>query len=271
MTTNARRALLLILAAMGCRMRSPGPPDTITITANDSAFVAPDTVPAGLTTLHLVTTGAQMHQAALLRIAYGKSFNDFLAAIKQPGPPPSWVSVAGGVDPPRPGDSANVTIELAPGRYAILCFVPGPDGAPHVVHGAYRELVAVATRRPVALEPVATDTLNAFDHSYTSGRPIKAGRRTFLFQNSGPQPHEVMISRLAPGKSAQDMVAWMLKPVGTPPGVPLGGVSAMRTTQHAYLTVDFTPGEYALFCLLPDRTDGRPQTAHGMVRQFTVR
>jgi hypothetical protein len=271
MTASRRARFLLVVVALGCRTRAPGPPNTITITASDSSFAAPDSVPAGLTTLHFVSAGQQLHQAALLRIAYGKSFNDFLAAIKQPGPPPSWVSVAGGVDPPRAGGSADVTIELAPGRYALLCFVPGPDGAPHLVHGMYRELIAVATRRPVAIEPIATDTLSAFDRSYTSGRPIRSGRRTFLFLNGGPQPHEVIFARLVPGKNAQDMVSWLLRPVGTPPGEPLGGVWAMRPSQHAYLTVDVTPGEYALICLLPDRRDGRPQAAHGMVRQFTVK
>lgn len=35
----------------------------------------------------------------------------------------------------------TVALDLAPGRYAILCFLPdGKDGKPHFVHGMHREV-----------------------------------------------------------------------------------------------------------------------------------
>ena len=38
-----------------------------------------------------------------------------------------------------------------------------------------------------------------------------------------------------------------------------------------YLPVDLEPGEYGLFCFLPDAKDGKPHVAHGMVKQITVK
>ena len=35
-----------------------------------------------------------------------------------------------------------------------------------------------------------------------------------------------------------------------------------------YVSAEFTPGEYAMVCFVPDAGDGRPHTAHGMVREF---
>ncbi len=273
------RGILVFVAAVGCDARDRQPAAatapmpsvvTIIITATDFHFDAPDSVPAGLTTLHLVTQGEQSHQVAMLRISGGKSFADFLARIAQPGPPPAWVTVAGGVDPPRPGGSASVTMELEAGTYALLCFMAGPDGVPHVLKGMSRELRVVPSRAPRAAEPVATDTLTAADLSFTNSAPLTAGTRTFLFINKGPQPHEVVFARLSPGRTAAQMVAWFLRPVGAPPGELLGGVFAIRPDQRAWVTMEFTPGEYALICFYPDVVDGRPHAAHGMVRQVTV-
>ena len=162
-------------------------------------------------------------------------------------------------------------MELEAGTYAILCFIAGPDGVPHLVNGMTRALYVVPSARARAAEPVATDTLTAADFSFTNSAALVAGTRTFLFRNRGPQPHEVVFARLAPGRSAADMVRWFLRPVGTAPGELLGGSFAIRPDQRAWVTVRFTPGEYALICFYPDVVDGRPHAAHGMVRQVTVR
>ena len=174
----------LAVVLTGCTMREsrPGaapPPNVVTITAAEFSFNAPDTVPAGLTTIHLVTTGQQPHQVAMLRLADGKTLPDLLAAMRNPGPPPEWVSVAGGVNPPRPGGTAEVTMPLEPGTYALLCFIPGEDGVPHLIKGMSRQLVVVSSTAPPAAEPVATDTMTMSDYAFATGAPIVAGKRTF--------------------------------------------------------------------------------------------
>jgi hypothetical protein len=266
-------AALLLLAAAACEARSPrdGAPPTFTVTATEFRLDAPDTVPAGLTTLRLVTRGTLPHQMALLRIGGGKTFADFMAAIKQPGAPAAWVSTAGGVNPPRAGGVAEVTMELEPGTYAILCFMLAPDGVPHVIKGEYRELTVVPSRGARASAPIATDTLTAFDFGFTSSAPITAGRHTFLFLNTGSQPHEVTFVRLDPGKTLEDFLTWFDTQRGPPPGEQLGGVATMRPDQRAFVSVDFTPGEYLLLWFSPDVRDGRSHIAHGMMRQVTVR
>jgi hypothetical protein len=55
------------------------------------------------------------------------------------GPPP--VSFLGGVSPIAPGGHNEFAVDLAPGRYAFLCFLPdAKDGKPHVLHGMAREI-----------------------------------------------------------------------------------------------------------------------------------
>lgn len=267
-------ALLLVMLAACSRTgpvpRSRGALDTLTITATDVHFDAPDTVLAGLTTIRLVTKGDEPHQAALIHIANGKSYTDFLLAIRQPGPPPAWVSVAGGVNAPRPGGTAEVTMQLDAGTYAVLSFLPTRDGFPQLVKGLLRELTVLPARSDRVAEPVATDTLTASDFAFTNSAAIGAGRHTYLFVNKGPQAHEVALFRLAHGHTAADMIAWIAAQKGPAPGEALGGVYAIRPDQRAWFTVEMTPGEYAFICFLPDEHDGRPHHARGQIREFTV-
>jgi hypothetical protein len=38
-----------------------------------------------------------------------------------------------------------------------------------------------------------------------------------------------------------------------------------------YVPVDLEPGEYGLYCFLPDAKDGKLHIAHGMMTQLTVK
>jgi hypothetical protein len=49
-----------------------------------------------------------------------------------------------------------------------------------------------------------------------------------------------------------------------------GGVPGIRPGQTVAVQVDFTPGEWAALCFVPDATDGVPHVVHGMVLPFTV-
>jgi hypothetical protein len=89
--------------------------------------------------------------------------------------------------------------------------------------------------------------------------------------NDGPQPHEVVVLQFAPGKSLADLQAWEQGGMqGPPPGKFLGGIAVLATGMHQYCTADFTPGDCALLCFVPDAADGKPHLAHGVVQEFTV-
>jgi hypothetical protein len=52
------------------------------------------------------------------------------------GPP---VTAAGGMGPLNPGSSGFVTLDLDPGRYMFICFVPNAEGTPHMALGMFHE------------------------------------------------------------------------------------------------------------------------------------
>ena len=254
-------------------------PRTLTITARDFAFDAPDTVQAGVTTIRLVNKGPELHHVWLIRLDEGKTMNDVMTAMRDAGPegpPPKWITHVGGPNSPRPGSESVGTLLLTPGRYVINCFIPSADGKPHVMKGMMRELIVVPAVAPAADKggapafPASDVTLTLNDYSFDFSKPLAAGKQRVMVRNAAAQPHEVFIARLAPGKNAGDLVAWIEKPNGPPPGEPLGGTTGIATGGENQIELDLTPGEYALYCFVPDAKDGKPHIAHGMMKQITV-
>ena len=243
----------------------------ITVTARDFAFDAPDTVAAGVTTVRLVNRGPELHHVQLMRLDDGKTMADLLAAFKAGGPPPRWAVDVGGPNTPVPGAEAHATLDLAPGRYAIGCFIPSADKTPHIAKGMVRELVVTGARRaPRPPSAAAPATITLDDYSFTLSRPLVAGRQTVRVRNRAAQSHEVFFMQLAPGKRAADVVAWVDKQEGPPPGRPAGGTTGIA--QHGWndVALDLAPGDYALLCFIPDAKDGKPHFVHGMMKELRV-
>ncbi len=243
----------------------------MTIVAEDYKFAAPDTVPSGMMTIHLVDDGSELHHVAFVKLNDDKTMADVAQALKTQAPPPAWWVDYGGVNAPHPGGGmASTTQKLEPGNYALICFVPSADGMPHFAKGMVRPLTVTASTDADVAAPAADVDMTLSDYTFTLSKPITSGKHTIRIESNGTQPHELQLVRLAPGKSAADVPLWVEKQVGPPPGEPIGGVPAMQKGSTAYITVDFTPGEYALICFLPDAKDGKPHFTHGMIQQLHI-
>ena len=246
-------------------------PHQMTIVASDYKFDAPDEVPAGMMTIHLVDNGSEMHHVAFVKLNDGKTMADLAEALKKNGPPPAWAVDHGGVNPPHPGGGmASATQMLEAGNYALLCFIPSADGVPHFAKGMVRPLTVTANSGADAPAPTADIVMTLNSYTFTPSKPITAGKHTIRLENAGSQSHEVFLARLDPGKKAQDIPTWLMKMDGPPPAESMGGVPAMAPKMVSYFTADFTPGDYALICFLPDEKDGKPHFTHGMIQQFHV-
>lgn len=247
---------------------------TVHVTATNYSFDAPDTIAAGVVTFQLVSKGPELHHLQIVRFEDGKTFADLAAALKNPGPPPTWVTFIGGPNAGVPDGSAATTdaVTLTPGNYAFLCLIPGPDMQPHVMKGMARPFV-VKAGSPVA-QAGATHvdaTLSLFDYNFDLDKPLTAGHRTILVKNNAAQWHEALLVKLLPGVKLDSLPAWIMGGMkGMPPAIPLGGVTAVGPGSQNVITVDLAPGDYALYCFLPDMKDGKEHVTHGMLKQITV-
>jgi hypothetical protein len=267
-------ALLSLVAlplALGAFARRGDPaPRTVTVTARDFALDLPDTLTAGPVTLRLVNQGNEFHHVWIARLEGGHTVDDVLAGLKSRAPFPTWLRNAGGPNAPRPmGGEASATVLLEPGRYIVACLIPSKDGVPHLMKGMVRQLVVIPAARP-AKAPEADVIMTLRDYNFFLSRPLVAGRHVIEVRNEGTQWHEFELVQLSPGKTPQDVIAFIDHGVGDPPGLPLGGVSPLSVGGTSYMPVDLPPGRYALICFLPDLKDGRQHFDHGMVQELVV-
>jgi hypothetical protein len=147
------------------------------------------------------------------------------------------------------------------------------DGAPHVTKGMIKELVVKPSAAPAAgvKLPVADLQVTLTDYDFTFSKPLTPGKHVIKVTNTSSQPHEMLIVKLPPGKTAVDFGEWGMKPQGPPPAMPLGGVTSIAPGATIYMQGDFTPGTYGLLCFDADHTDGQPHFRHGMHKEIVVK
>jgi hypothetical protein len=124
--------------------------DEVEATAVDYEFEGiPDTVPSGTVALRFANEGEEMHEIGIARINDGvtASVEELLSMPEEEAM--TMVSFVGGAFA-APGDSDTTFLELEPGRYAAICFVPEgtmdmetmSEGAPHFTLGMVSEFTA---------------------------------------------------------------------------------------------------------------------------------
>lgn len=244
-------------------------PAVVTVHARDYAFDAPNQIPAGVTTFHLVNDGPGLHHMQLVRLDSGKTFADLEQALKKPGAPPGWIVFVGGPNAPDPHGESNATLDLKPGTYALLCMVDMPGGVPHFAKGMVHPLTVTADSS-AAVAPAADVDIALQDYSFQLSKPLTAGTHVIALTNSSSQAHEVELVKLAPGKTVQDMLTWISKMQGPPPGSAVGGGAAIAPGEREQFKANLEPGNYALICFIPDIKDGKPHFVHGMVKDITI-
>jgi hypothetical protein len=250
----------------------------VTIHAKEFSFTAPSTIAAGQVTLRLVNDGQQLHHVQVLKLGEGKTMGDLEAALKSNGPPPSWLTAVGGPNAAIPGATIEATLTLDAGNYVIACFVPSPgDPTPHVMKGMIQPLTVSAEKgvTQAGAEVEATPTpdihLELKDYGFVLSKPITAGKHTIHVMNDGPQEHEAVVVKLAPGKHISDVGAWVAGGMqGPPPGRAIAGMAGLAKGRTGIFTDDFTPGNYGIICFVP-APDGKMHSDHGMTLEFEVK
>lgn len=247
-------------------------PRDLMVTAFNFAFQSPDTVPAGLTRIRMKNNGPDLHHVTVVKLADGHTVRDLLARIEAKEYSPSWATYVGGPEPGPIGDETNAIVDLAPGDYALLCFISGKDHIRHMAKGMVRALTVVPPPGASEASPeVRADARMVLsDYAFEITPTLTPGRRTIRVENNARQPHHADLVRIVAGKTMADVSEWMKNQEGPAPFVAMGGVTPIAPGQVNYFTAEFVPGNYILVCFFPDANDGRPHIQHGMVREFRV-
>jgi hypothetical protein len=265
-------------------------PNVVSLSATEYSLDAPDTIPAGWTTFRLHNRGTNVHYGHMVRLDPGKTVEEFVAAyaeaIRTSGPRPKWMTRFGGPGGAAPGDSSSDTQYLKPGNYVWICPVEDDKGTPHFSRGEFKPFVVseqVLADQKAA--PRADMVIRLVDFSFSLDTPIVAGRHTIRVENAGAEPHDLVMMKMMPGKTIEDIQNWLNperarrtnQASGPPPSIETlsspgsgGGIAAIAPRMESFIEANITPGEYALFCMAT-APDGRSHIEHGMIRQISAR
>jgi len=172
-----------------------------------------------------------------------------------------------------PGESAEVTVpNLAPGSYALLCFIPTEgEGTPHFAKGMVNQLEVVAG--PAPAPPTADATYKLAPGKAIEGpATLTPGRHTLRFDaEAGSEQLEPGLARLNPGTTFARLDAALQElyeseeppakgSAATIPGQIVFAGFDLGPVTTFYLTVDLTPGNYVLVAEDTDEdTPGPPK------------
>lgn len=242
-------ALGVALLAAGCGGEDEQATNVVEIRGDEYAFVMPKEIEGGWTTMQLTNTGNEMHEVAIVRLDGGRTLTDLKRSLSDPASeeqePPSWMTVRAGIPTVAPGETAALTQELEPGRYALICFIDGPKGRPHFVDGM---LSVIDVEGDGGAETPKADATLELGKGLTAP-VLEAGERTLQLRNVSDDDSGLFLVSYKPGKTLEDLGEWGgggMK--GPAPGSLHGGAIDVPPHSSVYVTYTFEPGVgYALF------------------------
>lgn len=203
---------------------------SLTIAMTDRSLRASArTVPSGKVTFVVRNAGTMEHEFVVIKT------NKSPTALPMKGQQASEAGSKGEIEEFAPGKTRRLTLDLAPGKYVLLCNLPG-----HYKRG---QVVGITVTAGATTAPQATRvTVSAFEMGFKLSRTtVPHGTVTFAVDNDGKIPHDFSF------------------------GSKGGGTPLLQPGQPATLTVTFTkPGKYTFICTVEGHAEG------GMIGVLTV-
>lgn len=245
----------------------------ITVTGTDFSRV-PSQLNAGLVRLNLITPGSNANaQIAVARLskpsARAKVAAGMARGINAVFP---FITLEGGVGA-MPHQPQTAIFNLTPGTYVV--FDLNGLTANKNPHSPYHFLTV--TGQLSTATPPAAATVRALDFKFqTSGR-FAPGYTTLQLVNTGHEPHELDLMKIAPGKTLQDVKMAMMGNSQPKWAQEVGSWGAISPGHRQWLRVQLTPGNYVMMCWIPDqfsypghKATNKPHVMLGMIKMISV-
>ena len=281
---------LLTLTLFGAAFGQAVP--SVSVTATDSGYQMPATVPAGYVQFDFANTGAQPADVQIYKLNAGAD----LAAVKKTVAGLSLGlttgqdtdaaeqqlfnsgQLYGGTDSIAPKGLVSIGVNLDPGTYVLTSTHTNNDEKnPQALSelGFFQSFTVAAGQGAAAPEPDYTVQLADFALSLPPTQ-VMAGTHTWEVVNVGRQPHFLAMAKLKPGVSPADVMK-MMASEGPPSGpdpmedIPGLGMGVLSPGRSATVTMTLTPGTYFTACFVTDPVTHEPHAMLGMIRFITIK
>jgi plastocyanin len=246
-------------------------------TGGQTRILIPAIVKGGVVNLSYRNSGQAPHSLQFFKVAGSQPIADFVAFIAtadEGTPTPDWISEGGGIGTVGPSQTGNASFELSAGRHFVYDEESDQDDVANVTKGGVAEVNVTEGEAGGPGLPASDATITAKEYEFSAGE-LKAGTTTVKFENTGQEPHHVVALPLAPGRTLDDVTAFLAStepPAGSPPFDAEKAVSTaiMGPGKSVVTDLQLVAGDYALVCFIADRAGGPPHFTNGMLAQVTV-
>ncbi len=248
-----RKSWLLVMGASltlaGCGGSDEATAPVVDVRGDEYAYVMPERIEGGVVTMRFMNMGDELHEYALARLDDGRTRADVDAYLADPeslqGGPPGWIEDIGGVPTLSQDEEVSITRTLESGTYVLLCFVPAPDGRPHIAHGMVRTFEVGEAGEAALPEPDAIVT--ATDDGFEIPE-LEAGRQMLELRNESTAPREFYLYSPNAGVTLAEVEEWGEGGFeGEPLATFLGAMQSIPAGTSVFLTVDLKAGERYVF------------------------
>lgn len=213
--------------------------NVVDVRAGEYGYEMPDRIAGGVVTFSLANEGEQPHEFAFVRLRDGATADELAEAFLREEEPDFAEDLAG-VPVLSSGNSATLSRELEPGTYAFFCFLPSPEGAPHLSLGMVKEFDVAGESGAGLPDPEAVIAVS--DEGFEVPE-IEAGRRTLELRNDGTVDHELALVSFEPGKGPDDVDAWFESGYATEePAIFPGGIQSIPPGASVVMEIEFEAG-----------------------------
>jgi hypothetical protein len=256
----ALAALVVVPATLAVSTSSAGAAgsNTLTIKAGEYTYQLKGSPKAGWTQINFDNAGVEDHMVAMFKLKKGTTSaqlkkavtSDDQSAFDKIAAPGGDPFVSGAPAVVGPGQKTTTMTELPAGTYGLACFIPAPDGTPHVAHGMFKVFkVSGKSNLTPPKDGVQDVTLTDTSIQVPPGDAPK--NVTLKVTNEGTAGHSFQLVKLADGKTLDDANAYFntlfstgTAPEGEPPAVLVGGVATVAPGGMAYLEWSLPAGNY---------------------------
>jgi hypothetical protein len=247
---RVRQVTAVVLTAVATPLSMVQSQRVLTVIARDTALEASPTVPAGVTTVRLVVEGSTRRELVVHRVPGGTAPETLVRGAA--GRPSQWFQRWSFGGPAVPRDSqpdASVTLDLRPGRYVLVAYEVDALGRAKGNRFLWQPLAAIAAAVLIPGRfPVPDATVKVRDSRVDVIGTMRGGQRTLQVENIGSRAHELVIGRLKPGKTLEDVRRWDRRESDPPPFEYVGGVTPMSSGMTAQVRLVLQSGTHVVLC-----------------------
>jgi hypothetical protein len=252
-------AIAAMLVAMVGSVAGASGSNSLAVKASEYTYQFKGHPKAGWTEIDFQNAGVENHMMEVVQLKPGVTAKQLKAAalsedqsafekIAAPGASPN--GVPGTPNLLSPKQHTSTMTQLAAGHYGALCFLPAPDGSPHVAHGMVK--VFDVAKGKSSLKPPTSGVIDTTISDSAITFPAENIGRNFTTKvtNTGTTLHDFTLVKINSGKTIDDVKSYYdalfngQKPAGEAPGELVGGILGLEPGGTAYLTQTLAAGHY---------------------------